>query len=63
MNRIKEIRESMNISQTELAHLVGVSQPYMHDLENGKRGARAETYKKIAEVLEVPVHELMEKAG
>lgn len=63
MNRIKEIRESKNISQTILAHLVGVSQPYMHDLENGKRGARPETYQRIAEVLDVPVYELTEKAG
>lgn len=63
MNRIKEVRESRNMSQTVLAHLAGVSQPYMHDLENGKRGAKMETWQKIADALEVPITDLLEKAG
>lgn len=63
MNRIKEIRERLKVSQIELARRVGLSQPYMHDLENNKRGAKPETYQRIADALNVPVTELMQKAG
>ena len=63
MNRIKEIREKLNVSQIELARKAGISQPFMHDLENNKRGAKPETYQRIAEALNVPVAELMRKAG
>lgn len=60
MNRIKKLREQLKISQIDLARAVGVSQPYMSDLENNRRGARPETYQKIADVLGVKVPELME---
>ena len=63
MNRIKEIREMRRVSQSELARNAGVSQPFLCDLENNRRGAKPETYQRIADVLEVPVNELIEKAG
>lgn len=63
MNRIKEIREMRRVSQSELARNAGVSQPFLCDLENNRRGAKPETYQRIADVLEVPVTELIEKAG
>ena len=57
-NRIREIRISRNMTQTELGNLVGVSQPYIHDLELGRRGARLETLQLIAKALCVEVDEL-----
>lgn len=63
MNRIKEIRVNLNISQIELARMAGISQPFMHDLENNRRGAKPETYQRIADALNVPVADLMQKAG
>ena len=63
MNQIRKIREKKKVSQMELARAAGVSQPYMSDLENNRRGARPETYQKIADFLGVEVSDLMKKAG
>ena len=60
MNRIREIRERMRMSQIELARRAGVSQPFIHDLENGNRNARPETMRKVANALGVPVDSLRE---
>ena len=60
MNRIKEIREKKKISQVSLSHKAGVSQPFLCDLENGRRGAKPETLQRIAEALEVRLVDLME---
>lgn len=60
MNRIRAIREGKSFSQSELARRAGISQPYLCDLENNRRGAKPDTYKRIADVLEVPVNELCE---
>ena len=65
MNRIKEVRQMMRVSQISLARSAGISQPFLCDLENNRRGARPETLARIAEALGVTVEELMEeqKAG
>lgn len=64
MNRIKEFRKKRKKTQKELAELVGISQPFLHDLENNRRGAKPETYQRIAEALGVTVAELnLTKAG
>lgn len=51
MNRIKEVRLEREMSQRDLARAVGVSSPFMHDLENGNRNAKPETMRKIANAL------------
>ena len=61
VNRIKEIRESKGLQQKELAELVGLSAPYLHDLENNRRGAKPETLERIANGLGVTVMELTGK--
>lgn len=65
MNRIKELRERKNISQKSLAIMANVSQPYLHDLEKGARGAKPETFERIASALQVPVETIFDtqKAG
>ena len=51
--------------QKELATAANVSRPYLHDLENNRRGAKAETLQRIADALGVEVTELQanEKEG
>ena len=61
VNRIKEIRERKGLQQKELAKLVGLSAPYLHDLENDRRGAKQETLERIANGLGVTVMELTGK--
>lgn len=55
----------MKVTQTELAQSSQVSQPYLHDLENNRRGAKPETLERIAKALGVSVSDLMvvEKVG
>jgi len=57
--RIKEVRESKGMNQKQLATLAHVSSPYLHDLENNRRGAKPETLQRIAIVLGTDVSELM----
>ena len=63
MNRIKELREAKGINQKKLSELAGISRPYLCDLEKNRRGAKPETYLRIADALGVPVADLMQKAG
>lgn len=58
MNRIKEIRQEKGIIQKDLAEAANISAPYLHDLENGNRGAKRETLERIAKALNVEVEDL-----
>jgi transcriptional regulator with XRE-family HTH domain len=60
--KLKELREEKRMSQRDLCRLVGVSQPFLCDLEHGRRNATLNTWKKIADALDVPITELIEKA-
>ena len=57
-NCIKAIRIEKGMQQKELAASAKISAPYLHDLENGARGAKPETLKRIADALGVTVEEL-----
>lgn len=63
LNRIREIRKAKGVTQSSLAVLAKVSQPYLHDLELNRRGAKPETILRIAEALGVKVEELTQEAG
>lgn len=52
-NRIKEIRNSLGISQEELAFRAGVHRTYIASLEVGKRNVSIVTLEKIVKALEV----------
>lgn len=52
MNRIKEIRLKVGMTQIALAKALGVSQPYIYDLENGNRRLSKANKAKIADLLE-----------
>lgn len=59
MYRIKEVRQGKGMNQKQLAELAHISSPYLHDLENNRRGAKPETLQRIAIVLGTDVSELV----
>ena len=53
--RIIQLRNKRDLTTTELARMVGISQAQISRLENGKQGFRSATLSKIAEALNVDV--------
>jgi transcriptional regulator with XRE-family HTH domain len=49
---IKKLRKKYNISQKELAILIGVKQSYLSQIESGKKNVSLNIAKKICDVLE-----------
>lgn len=66
---IKEIRLSQNLSKSEMARYSGVSQPYMSQIETGKRIPTPDILEKIANNLTKNLHykvsfaDLLDKSG
>ena len=58
MNQIKRIRQKLGISQRHLARCADISQPYLSDLENGRRSGKPETIERIAKSLGVEAKRL-----
>jgi SOS-response transcriptional repressor LexA len=62
--KLKELRQNQNLKIRELENLSGVSNAYLSQLENGKRGKPSpEIIKKLAPYLNVSYTELMKMAG
>jgi HTH-type transcriptional regulator, competence development regulator len=59
--RLRRLRREQALSQQDVERVTGIAQATLSDLEQGKRGARASTLRKLAEVLEVPPKELMKE--
>ena len=59
--RLRRLRRERALSQQDVERMTGVSQATLSDLEQGKRGARASTLRKLAEVLGVEPKELMKE--
>lgn len=57
--RIKELRESLQISQSELARRIGVSQVSVSMYENGETTPKLVVAAKLASVLGVTCEELV----
>ncbi len=58
--RIKDILKERKMSAVKLAETVGITQPNMSNIVNGKSMPSLETLEKIANALGVPVSELFE---
>lgn len=58
MNRVRELREQRNMTQQMLASMASVSRPFLVDIEKNRRGAKQETWKRIADALSVTVDDL-----
>lgn len=59
MPSLKELREALNLTQTELARLAGTSQPQIQRLETGERKLTKEWAKRLAPHLQTSAKELM----
>ena len=57
---IKELREQNNLTQSELASLVGVDEAVVADWENGKNLPDASLLEKLSKALNISVIELIE---
>ncbi len=58
--RIKQIRESLGLSQQTLAEKLGISRPSISQIENGERKVSAEELKKLAAIFNLSVDALMD---
>ena len=58
---LRKLRRERALSQQDIEHRTGISQATLSDLEQGKRGARASTLRKLAEALGVEPRELMKE--
>ena len=58
---LDRIRREKGITQAALASATNLSQPFIHDLEKGNRGAKRETLNKIAAALGCSVSDLVEE--
>lgn len=63
MNNIKMLRIKMNLSQSDLAKLIDVSQQSIAKWETGENAPRADKLLKIAEILKCTVDDLFKDAG
>lgn len=58
-NRLKELRKKKKFTQEEFAKIVGISQSYVCDIENGKRDIDFTLAERFSKVLGVKPYELM----
>lgn len=52
---IKKHRKQLGMSQNRLAKEVGITQPFMNEIENGKKSPSVEVLFKICEVLDIKI--------
>ena len=52
---IKEKREEAGLSQYKLAKLVGITQSFVNEIENGKKSPSVEVFFRICEALKIKV--------
>jgi len=58
-NKIKDMREKIQMSQYKLAELAGLSQSQISKIEQNKRMLKADELKRISEVLGTEIEELI----
>ena len=61
MNRLRDFRELAGLSQQELADKIGATQQNISYLETGYRDGKLSTWRKICDVLNVNMSELLPK--
>jgi repressor LexA len=59
MNCLKQIRESKNLSQSQLAEMTGIKVPNISAYENGRLRMREDTIRRFAEALGVRPGEIL----
>lgn len=59
---VQQRRESMGISQEELAHRAGLHRTYISDIERGTRNLSLKSLIRLSTALEIPMSELFSVA-
>jgi transcriptional regulator with XRE-family HTH domain len=59
--KLRKLRREQALSQQDVERTTGIAQATLSDLEQGKRGARASTLRRLAEALGVQPKELMKE--
>ncbi|ACL77605.1 helix-turn-helix domain-containing protein [Ruminiclostridium cellulolyticum] len=59
MKKLKQARESKNLTQSELASRTGISQQHISMIENGERIGSVETLRELAKALDTSVDQLL----
>ena len=59
--KLRKLRRERALSQQDVMRVSGIAQATLSDLEQGKRGARASTLRKLAELLGVEPRELIKE--
>jgi len=57
-NNLSRIRETKNMTQEELDKAIGISRPYLSDIERGKKEPGLDIALKLASTLEVSVENI-----
>lgn len=60
---LKEQREERNATVTSLSKKIGISRPYLHQLEIGRNKPSIEVLEKIAKGLELPLTDVLDEFG
>lgn len=61
---LRSVRKEKNMTIVELAKKLSVSQPFISNLENGKKGIpKPDTLRKFSDALDIPYVVLMKEAG
>jgi transcriptional regulator with XRE-family HTH domain len=60
---IRRQRELSEVSMRQFAELVGISNPYLSQIERGLRAPSEQVVRSIADALHVPIDILYEQAG
>ena len=55
---LKKIRARKNVSQVDIANILGVHRSFISNIENGKNNPTLSTIANLAKALNVPVDEL-----
>ena len=63
VNTVAERRKEAGLTQKQLANLLGLKRSSISKWENGASKHRAETLKKLADLLNCTVDELLKEAG
>ena len=58
-SRIRTYRKYRGMTMIELAEAAGISQPYLSDIENGKKTGSVDVLKRIAAALRVDLDDLV----
>lgn len=61
MNKLKSVRVLKGVKQMEMAQKLGITPQYLSRIESGKVDIKLSTLKKIADILEVSISELVEE--